>query len=770
MFTFLLLSTPLLLQQPGGGQFMPSWQKKVPYDGDRLISIKDLDADGADDWLHVDSYAERDFRWQGVVTAFSGRLGGELWSYAGPGAYANMGLEPSAVVDFEGDGRMELLFSLPSFDSPNWPGGGVFFVVDSVTGQVLWEKGGEVGQDKFSKNVLLTDFDSDGLHEIVLSSRGQSGSDKISCFSATGTLIWQSEVDFDGPSMQAVDFFGDGTAEILLQDPARIYGPIVGAGKLLLLQGDTGQLLWERWGALAFEKLGSDLLLRDLDQDGVIDILSLGPNATVNAAVEAGTAVRLSPADGSELWRLTGSVAKGRFGQNAQVGDADGNGIDDLYVGIPNYALDDGLVQAFECATGALLWNSPGTVGAQAGHGQNLWLENFHNTGGLQLLVEQRQGRGSGNKHSYFGWKLLDAATGLEIWQKPYRYIGWEDSVYQLHDFNGDGLTEIVVHNPAVTGPVGVGGKAAGLVLVLDSRGRILWAEQGTRDDQNYGFETLLSDLNADGVTDLIISAKQAVPPNSIDRGLLEARDGISGNLLWQLQGTTDKQRLADSIELVDLNRDGQAEILSKSTSSTGWRGPWQGELLVLHGDTGKVLWRMEGNKDRAFLPRDVVVGPDMDGDGWDEVGVLGNKKVTSLNGSGNFQGFMTASAYTLSASTGGTIDFPLDFTPEVGWQEYRVVFSAHGTGLNYEFGLPIPLTLDHWLRLSMAGGLPITHFRNAEGVLDINGRAAAQIRFGPGEIPSQMIGLSLTFATVARLPWQDWEYCSVPNSILIQL
>jgi hypothetical protein len=769
MITTLILSTSFALQQPGGGQYMPAWRYEVSRDGDRLISIRDLDGDGVDDWLHVDSYAEPEFRWQGEVHAISGKQGGELWGYAGPGAYANMDLEPTEVVDFEGDGRMELLFSLPLFDSLNWPGGGILFVVDSVTGQVLWEKGGEAGQEKFSKNVLLTDFDGDGIQEIVLSSRGQSGPDKISCFSATGTLIWQSEVDFDGPSMQAVDFFGDGTAEILLQDPARIYGPIVGAGKLLLLEGDTGQLLWERWGDLAFERMGGDLLLQDLDQDGVIDILSLGPNASFNGAADVGTVTRISAMDGSEVWRLAGTVAKGQFGGSVQIGDGDGNGIDDLYVGLPKEAQDDGLVQAFECASGTLLWQSPGAIGAQAGHGQNLWLENFHNTGGLQLLVEQRQGRGAGNKHSYFGWRLLDAATGLEIWQKPYGYIGWQESDYQLRDLNGDGFIEIVVHNPAVTGPVGVGGKAAGQVLVLDSRGRILWAEQGTRDDQNYGFETLLSDLNADGTVDLIISAKQAVPPHSIDRGLLEARDGISGNLLWQLQGGTSKQRLADSIELVDLNRDGQAEILSKSTSSTGWRGPWQGELQVLHGETGDLLWRIEGDKDRAFIPRDIVVGPDMDGDGWDEVGVLGNNEVISLNGSGNFRGFMTASANTISASVGGSIDLPLDFTPEVGWQEYRVAFSGHGTGLNYEFGLPMPLTLDHWLMLSMAGNLPITHLRNAEGVLDLDGRAAAQIRFGPGEIPSRMIGQNLTFAAVAGLPWQGWEYCSVPIPILIQ-
>jgi outer membrane protein assembly factor BamB len=763
MFTLLVLSTPMLLQQPGGGQYISTWQHELSSNGDNLLAIADLDSDGVDDWLHVDRIR------QGTVTAISGKLGGEIWSYEGPGSSANMGLEASGIVDLEGDGRKELIFSLPLYKSYDWDGSGLFLVVDSLTGQLLWERGGDANQEKLSKNLLLADFDGDGVQEIVLSSRGKFVSDKISCFTAAGTLLWQIELDFDGRTMQAVDLNGDGTPEILLADHERRSGIVYGLGKLTALNSNTGQVIWERWGLNPSEQLGGQMLIQDLDRDGILDILAFGPRATINGVSEVGTVARLSALDGTDIWRLQGSAADDQFGGIVQVADIDGNGIDDLVAGIPTYAQDDGMVLAVECANGTPLWQSAGTQGAQAGHGQNLWLQDFQNTGQLQVLVEQRQGQGAGNQHSYAGWKLLNAANGQIIWGSPYAYTAWQDSVYHFQDLNGDGRTEAVVQNPEVEGVAGVGGKTAGLVLVMDSDGQVLWSERGTRSDQYYGSEVELSDLNMDGVSDLLIQAPQAHLPNSSSRGLIEARDGISGDLLWQLEGLSDYQKLADSFELFDLNHDGISEVISSSPEALGWRGSFQGEMRVIDGATGDLLWRLDGNSAYAYLSKDLGVSPDRTGDGWDEVVLLGDSKITDITGSGNFQGFMMASDDFISASVGGTIDLPMDFPVDAGWWQYRVAFSAHGTGLNYEFGLPIPLTLDHWLYRSMAGGLPITHLRNGEGVLDSDGRATAQIRFGPGEIPSQMIGLSLTFATVARLPWQDWQYCSVPVSILIQ-
>jgi outer membrane protein assembly factor BamB len=773
MISSLTLLMSFAAQQPGGGQYMPNWKRKFLNDGESLIAIQDLDGDGADDWLRADQNAEQNFYQQGALQAISGKTGDVLWEFYGLARLSRLKLDETDVVDLENDGRKEIILSFPNAGSGQAAGVGRLIALDSETGQVIWDLGANQDQYFFANFHLITDLDGDGVQEILASSRSglpQSDLDQIMCYHADGSLLWQFDLEFEGLDFFAVDLDGDGDKEVLLPYSYPSSAGAVKAGELTALDGKTGQPLWQTQGRLPYEQLGWVLRLEDLDQDGAIDILAMGPEAEVQGQNAVGTVVRLSSLDGSEMWRINGNLADEQLGRVLEIGDLDGDGIAEIVLGRPTQNQNDGLVQVVDSGTGAIKWQSVGTSGSEFGHGQLIWIDDFQNLGSPQVLVEQRVGYGWSTKRLFSGWQLLEGASGQLIWDLPYPITAWRKPTYQMTDLNSDGIVEIIINSPDVKGPTGVGGTQAGMVLVMDGHGQVLWAERGQTNRQRYGTSALLTDLNADGILDLVISSSEKGSGGGVSRGMVETRDGLTGSLIWRAEGKSDFQKLADSIAVYDLDHNGVDEVISMSAGAKGWIGKGQGELQVLDGETGTQLWRRVGITLQSIFPRIVQFGPDVSGDGWDEVVILGDDRLMSITGEGNFHSFLTSSGHAISASAGGTLDLPLDFTLLNSWREYRLVFSGHGVGLNYEFGLAVPLVLDHWLYLSEAGGLPNHNLINAEGVLDAQGKGLAQIQFSPGEIPSNMVGLSLNFAALARYPWQNWQYSSVPVSILIQL
>lgn len=92
------------------------------------------------------------------------------------------------------------------------------------------------------------------------------------------------------------------------------------------------------------------------------------------------------------------------------------------------------------------------------------------------------------------------------------------------------------------------------------------------------------------------------------------------------------------------------------------------------------------------------------------------------------------ASSETLSATTGGTVDFTVDNREPFAGHAYLILGSASGTAPAFplDFNLELPLVVDGytWLSLGAAGAPP---FVGTLGLLDTEGMAQAQISFPPG-------------------------------------
>ncbi len=100
----------------------------------------------------------------------------------------------------------------------------------------------------------------------------------------------------------------------------------------------------------------------------------------------------------------------------------------------------------------------------------------------------------------------------------------------------------------------------------------------------------------------------------------------------------------------------------------------------------------------------------------------------------------LTASGEVLSVSSGGTIDYAIDFPAVDSGASYQILLSVHGTGPTTLHGLSIPLTRDNLFRASLHGNTPVVT-SGFQGTLDSLGDAAAHVVAPPFALPLKLAG-----------------------------
>ncbi len=175
---------------------------------------------------------------------------------------------------------------------------------------------------------------------------------------------------------------------------------------------------------------------------------------------------------------------------------------------------------------------------------------------------------------------------------------------------------------------------AGNRALVLDpATGRHLSApaEMDYRPDSRVR----LGDVDGDGKVEAIFAQNTSDPTKSDSHQLqLVAWSLVNRSTLWTQQFQSAWPQRADlTVDdpswpvVADLDHDGRVEILVPQMETRSGRramyGDWaHGELLVLEGGTGKTRWRHEIPA-LDEQPDHFIVGPDIDGDGTDDVFVV---------------------------------------------------------------------------------------------------------------------------------------------------
>ncbi|MEM0961570.1 MAG: T9SS type A sorting domain-containing protein [Bacteroidota bacterium] len=456
-----------------------------------------------------------------------------------------------ATGDFNGDGVEDLAIGAPGEDTTAGgdDSGVVHVVFGAATGAGLSDRGNQLliapdaaSGDRLGSVLAAGDFNGDGFDDLAASApsadvmaagglRVNAGAVMVYRGSAQGLAFHQRVTqglvaetppntdDAFGFALAVGDFDGDGRDDLAISTPFDPNSSGQGDfGSVSVFRGTSGEFGLGQYifggdvSASSGLLFGFALAAGDFDRDGSDDLAVGVPRASVDGQSQAGLVVLfdgdndLAPFPGgafdysqNDLSSAT-PEAGDEFGRALTAGDFNGDGFDDLAIGVP--------FEAIESTPRA------GAVGVLFGFGQGL-------QSGASFSQRTFDGQAS-VEDDFFGWSL---AAG---------------------DFDGDGFDDLAMGTPGdrVEGSAGAGSVSVryGSVDGLPSSRNVTFSQAnvlGTVEAfDNFGTAAAAGDFNGDGRADLAIGVPLEDITTVTDAGSGVALYGTAGGLTGE--GGTD--------------------------------------------------------------------------------------------------------------------------------------------------------------------------------------------------------------------------------------
>ncbi len=331
------------------------------------------------------------------------------------------------------------------------------------------------------------------------------------------------------------------------------------------------------------------------------------------------------------LHAFAGKQAGERFGASvSSAGDFDGDGFDDLIIGMPGHAkkgVDAGAVTIISGRKGkelATLYGKQGDLfGASVSEAGDL------NADGFGDVVVGAPGADDGKGAAYL---LLGKKAKLRLLvegEQEGEQLGW--SVSAAGDVDQDGFFDVILGAPYHDGTAG---QDAGRVIVVSGKSKkepeVLWSWEGGSEGERLGWsvgatenvllpapdeDTPEDERRSNNNRDLVLAAPGArQEPGGPRVGAVRIFDGLNGELRFERFGRNEDGGFGHAVHGAgDVNSDSWADVIVGSDGVPG-------EALVISGKDGKPLMQLTHERSDLRFGHAVSGLGDVDDDGYDDV------------------------------------------------------------------------------------------------------------------------------------------------------
>ena len=401
--------------------------------GESVGSAGDVNGDGTPDLIVGAPLDDNNGEDSGSVRILSGSDASVLYSFDGDNEGGQFGFSVSGAGDVNGDGTPDLIIGAP-FDPNNGISTGSARVLSGSDGSILYTFYGDSLGDRFGWSVSGGgDVNGDGTPDLIVGAPRNNNSGDLSgttrvLSGSDGSVLYNFDGNSSGDSFgqsvsNAGDVNGDGRADVIVGAPLDDNNGI-DSGSARVLSGSDGSVLYNFDGDNYEDQFGYSVSgAGDVNGDGIDDLI-VGVRQATTDRFQTGIARVLSGSDGSILYTFDGDGPIDAYGSSVSaVGDVNGDGTPDLIVGAPfdnNSGFDSGSARVQSGIDGSVLYSISGESSNQFFGCSVSGAGDLNGDGIDDFIVGARAGgaNGGGYARVFVSQTILDSDNPI-AWETP---------------------------------------------------------------------------------------------------------------------------------------------------------------------------------------------------------------------------------------------------------------------------------------------------------------------------------------------------------------
>ena len=641
--------------------------------GEAVASAGDVNGDGFGDIIVGAPYRDTTGTDNGIVFVWYGSATGLAatadWSALSLYDLNEFGTSVAGVGDVNGDGYDDIAVSAPNSKiAYGWFGGPGGLGPNGLPANADWQ-GTHPSANVYAMVLAgAGDVNGDGYDDIITGNRFHPRA-YVHLGGPAGPSIFPDWSDWDqgayGVAVSGIgDVNGDGYDDVAV-GAWTFSAPEQSEGRVFVYYGSptglpTGGASWTGESDQVSARLGRSVAGGgDLNGDGFDDFVAGAISFDAGVADEGAVFAWLGSASGlgpEPMWVRSGLNPGCQHGLSvAIVGDVNGDGLDDLVAGSPQWSegeTDEGRVTLHYGSPGGLAATLTALVQvdqADAEFGESLATGDL-NGDGFEDLVVGASAYDKGALDDGVVFAFLGSATGLDL-ANPWEAYGYQPasgfgrSVATL-DVDDDGFDDVLVGAYLMDTPgvdLGAVFLWKGSALGMGSHGHsgnAAWKATNSSYGGAFGLAVAGADVDGDGDDDVVVGApyQDGIEPGAGVVFIFESSAGLPAlTPTWTKLGHETGDELGFTIARAgDVNGDGYEDVafgLPSSDAKQGWVWVYHGSATGLGSSPD---WTGRGVESWARFGRALAGAGDVNGDGYDDL-LIGAPRLDVVSGQAPF-------------------------------------------------------------------------------------------------------------------------------------